>query len=265
MPLYVPQLARKLGCLYQHHESLNTHERLAECLGIAPNNISTWVNGNEIRSRGFVPDKHVKRIADLFHIPVQLLEMDSLERFKTSVDSPKSKEGAWQSILQQAITTQTIRLVLKEPSSEVRLTRRGLIAENSEIKETFQLGDLLYIQIALDSVWANRAKNENVHLLLLSKDRNHTSCLCPSPIAPVTDITCTKFMIPDKAPKKCLKIEGPSGSQSILALLTQRPFSLDLYSMIESEDTNALDRVAQEVSENLSLEWQLLQKEYEVI
>ena len=93
MPLHAPQLARKLGCLYQHHESVNTHERLAECLGIAPNNISTWVNGNEVRSRDLVPDKHVKRIADLYQIPIQLLELDSLDRFKASLDSTDNSAG----------------------------------------------------------------------------------------------------------------------------------------------------------------------------
>lgn len=41
MPLHVPSLATKLQCLYRHHETVNTHELLAEHLGIAPNNIST--------------------------------------------------------------------------------------------------------------------------------------------------------------------------------------------------------------------------------
>lgn len=265
MPLHVPQLARKLGWLYQHHESVNTHERLAECLGIAPNNISTWVNGNEVRSRGFVPDKHVKRIADLFHIPVQLLEMESLERFKASVGSPKSNEGSWQRLLKQAITTPMIQLVLKQPPSEIMLARRGLVADDVESKETFQLGDLLYIRFVLDPVWANRAENDNAYILLLSRDRVHTSCLCPSPIAQAADITDPEFLIPDKAPEKCLRIEGPRGSQSILALLTRIPLPLDLYSAMESGDTEALDRVAQDVTQNTAFGWQLLRKDYEVV
>ncbi len=268
MPLHVPQLARKLGCLYQHHESVNTHDRLAECLGIASNNISTWVNGNEVRSRDLIPDKHVKRIADLYHVSIQSLEMDSLEQFKASLGNDENRERPWQQLLKQATTTSMIQLIPKASPTEMMLPQRGLVADDEEKREMFQLGELLYIHFDLDSVWANRVKNEIVSLLLLSKDQVHTSCLCPSSIAPIAKITHPNFLIPDKAPKKCLRIEGPRGAQSILALLTQIPLPLDLHIKINSEGVEAeeaLDRIALTVSHNISFEWQLLRKDYEVI
>ncbi|MGH8526041.1 MAG: hypothetical protein ACREXY_18120 [Gammaproteobacteria bacterium] len=87
MPLHVPSLAKKLQCLYQRHESVNTHELLAEYLHIAPNNISTWINGNEVRARDLVPSRHVKRLTDLFEVDVEWLEVESIEAFKSSLYS----------------------------------------------------------------------------------------------------------------------------------------------------------------------------------
>jgi len=139
------------------------------------------------------------------------------------------------------------------------------VADDEAHRETFQQGDLLYIQILLDRVWPNRSENEKVYVLLLSKDGTQTRCLCPSSIAPVAEITCSNFLIPDKAPKKCLRVEGPRGIQSILALMTQRPLTPEHYREIESGEKEALDRIARDVSQNSYFEWQLLQKDYEVL
>ena len=158
-----------------------------------------------------------------------------------------------------------IRLMLKPSPPEITLTQRGLVADDEERGEMFQLGDLLYIHFVLDPIWADRAENDKVYILLLSTDRTRTSCLCPSPVAPEPGITHASFVIPDKAPKKCLRVEGPRGPQSILALLTRRPLALDLYSAIESRGTEALDRVARDVTQNTACGWQLLRKDYEVV
>ena len=55
VPLHVPSLAKKLQCLYQRHERVDARELLAEHLGIAPNNSSIWINGNEVGARELVP------------------------------------------------------------------------------------------------------------------------------------------------------------------------------------------------------------------
>jgi hypothetical protein len=86
MALYVPYLSKKLECLYQRHEMVNTHKQLANYLGVAANNISVWIWGNPMRLAGLLPNRHVRKICDLYGIKARWLEVESIEEFKTLLD-----------------------------------------------------------------------------------------------------------------------------------------------------------------------------------
>ena len=86
MALYVPRLAKKLECLYQRHEAVNTHKQLASYLGVAANNISVWIWGNPVRLAGLLPNRHVRKICDLYGIKARWLEVDSIDEFKALLD-----------------------------------------------------------------------------------------------------------------------------------------------------------------------------------
>jgi hypothetical protein len=86
MALYVPCLSKKLECLYQRHEVVNTHKQLSNYLGVAANNISVWIWGNPVRLAGLLPNRHVRKICDLYGIKARWLEVESIEEFKALLD-----------------------------------------------------------------------------------------------------------------------------------------------------------------------------------
>ncbi len=266
MPLHVPNLAKKLQCLHQRHERVNTHELLAEHLGIAPNNISIWINGNEVRARELVPNRHVKRITDLFEVPVQWLEIDSLEEFKALLHASPLRDAPWPRLLAQAATSDAIRLVRQEHRLELDAQSRGLIADDDEPLEQFQLGERLYISLTLTDEWNEHAQRGHTYAVLLSVDRAKTTCLCPSSLAPNARLNSPTLLVPHRAPEKTLKVVGPVGPQSVLVLLTGSPLTDDLYAgLMQGCRADALDRLATHITQIPKTHWQLLRKDYEVL
>lgn len=268
MPLHVPSLAAKLQCLYRHHETVNTHELLAEHLGIAPNNISTWINGNEVRARELVPNRHIKRLTDLYGIPVQWLELASLEEFKMLLYASSSRDGPWHRLLAQAIESDEIRLVHLDPQVESDSQSRGLVADDKdEAVEQFRLGEHVYISIALDGEWVDHAASGHAHAVLLSVDRAKTACLCPSSLAsPNPRVSPSTFLVPDSAPTRSLKVAGPVGPQRVLVLLTNGPLGCDIYAGLKQDNAEAvLDQMAMHITRTPDMLYQLFKKDYEVL
>jgi hypothetical protein len=62
------------------------HKQLASYLGVAANNISVWLWGNPVRLSGLLPNRHVKKICDLYGIKARWLEVESIEEFKVLLD-----------------------------------------------------------------------------------------------------------------------------------------------------------------------------------
>ena len=267
MPLHVPSLATKLQCLYRHHETVNTHELLAEHLGIAPNNISTWINGNEVRARELVPNRHIKRLTDLYGIPVEWLEFASLEEFKMLLHASPLREGPWQRLLAQAIESDEIRLVHLDRQGDSESQSRGLVADDKdEAVEQFRLGEHVYISIALHGEWVEHAASGHAHAVLLSVDRAKTACLCPSSLAPNPKLSSPTFLVPDSAPKRSLKVAGPVGPQGVLVLLTSGPLGSDIYAGLGQGSAEAvLDRLATHITRTPAMLYQLFRKDYEVL
>jgi hypothetical protein len=170
VPLHIPGLAKKLQCLYQRHPAVNTHELLAEYLNIAPNNISTWINGNEVRGRELVPNRHIRHITDLFEIPVQWLETDSLEEFKALLDLSRSRAGPWSRLLARAAVSDAIHLVRRELTPERVNIARGLVADDEgSALEQFHVGERLYIPVTLNGEWLDRAARGQAYAVILAR------------------------------------------------------------------------------------------------
>ena len=62
------------------------HKQLANYLGVAANNISVWIWGNPVRLPGLLPNRHVRKICDLYGIKARWLEVESIEEFKVLLD-----------------------------------------------------------------------------------------------------------------------------------------------------------------------------------
>ena len=267
MPLYVPHLAKKLGYLYRRHAEVNTHERFARHLGISPNNISMWINGNEVRAPELVPNTHIKKICDLFDVRVQWLEVESIEEFKALMSASISGQGPWQTLVAQAVDTDALQLIPRDPSGCIFPGTRGLVPDDeSRTLERFRVGERLYISVNLHGEWAERASLGDAYAILVSVDPEKTTCLCPSPVAPDPHLTAAIFCIPFQAPERQLKVSGPTGEQSVVALFTTKAFPTDVYFGLREEGNVALlDRMATNVSTLSRTEWHIVKKTYEVI
>lgn len=257
MPLHIPGLAKKLQCLYQHNPRINSHELLARNLGIAPNNISVWINGNDVRVPELVPNRHVKTLSDLFGVPLELLELESLEEFKNRLRTAE-KPGfhKWTRVLEHAVTSNAIRLVR---CSTAAGPLRGLVADESDATEQFAEGERLYVHLELTEEWPEFPAN----LIVLSIDATRTTCLCPSPLAPDPTLHAPTLRIP---PSRNLKVSGPPGLQSVLVLLTRRSLPADVAAGLrEGRTATTLERFAEQLLAAPSSNWRLLRKDYEVV
>jgi hypothetical protein len=258
MPLHIPSLAKKLQYLYQHNPRINSHELLARNLGIAPNNISVWINGNDVRVPELVPNRHVKTLSDLFGVPLEMLEMDSLEEFKNRLRiAEKPAFHKWTRLLEHAVNSRAIQLVRWHEREHGRM--RGLIADDDETTERFAVGERLYVQLSLEEEWSDFPAS----LILLSIDSTHATCLCPSPLAPEPTLETTSLRIP---PNRNLKVSGPPGLQSVLALITRRSLPVDVvHGLREGHSAATLERFAEQLLAAPNSNWRLLRKDYEVV
>lgn len=266
MPLHVPGLARKLQYLYQRHPSIHNHESLARYLGIAPNNISTWINGSDVRAPEMVPNRHISPLTRLFQLGPQLLETTSIEEFKAELlASSLTTTSPWLELQSKARVFDGIQLVRRE-QHEFTPPVRGLVADDEEPLEQFFIGERLYIQIEITRAWPRAKDATQSYALLLSVDPVATTCLCPSALAPEARISQSRFTVPQAAPDRQLKVAGPAGTQSLYLLLTAWQFLPDQYhALMEQVTQPLLDAVALEVQSKPAGEWQVWRKDYQVV
>ena len=267
MPLHIPSLAKKLQYLYQQNPDVTTHELLARNLGVAPNNISVWINGNEMRAPELIPNRHVKTLTDLFHIPLEWLELESLDEFKARLRStPAAKAGKWLRVLEQAISSDAIQLVRCGSRLERAHRLRGLVADDAELAEQFTLGERLFIRLRLDEDWGEYGEYNVINAVSLSVDMHKTTCLCPSALAPNPRMESGTLLIPQTAPEKSLKIAGPIGLQSVLILLLRQSLpDRTISALMNGQTTEALEQLAERVLSTPANSWRLLRKDYEVV
>lgn len=214
-----------------------------------------------------MPNRHIKRLTDLYGIPVQWLELASFEEFKMLLYASPLRDGPWQRLLAQAVESDEIHLVHLDRQVESASQSRGLVADDKdEAVEQFRLGEHVYISIALHGEWVDHAASGHAHAVLLSVDRAKTACLCPSSLAPNPRLSSPTFLVPDSAPKKSLKVAGPVGPQRVLVLLTSAPLESDIYAGLGQGSAEAvLDRLATHITRTPAMLYQLLRKDYEVL
>ena len=263
MPLHVPGLAKKLQFLYQHHGRINSHELLAKSLGIAPNNISVWINGSDVRVPELVPNRHVKHLTELFEIPLDWLELASLDQFKDRLRTPAAAGSAnWTRVLEQAVESDAIRLI----RSGGVAAQRGLVADDRELTEQFNVGERLYIRLSVTEAWPERPAGASLSMVALCVDTARTSCLCPSALAPNCRLYTDSVSIPQGAPVKSLKVSDPVGLQSVLMLLTCQPLpGAVTVALMEGRTIDALDHLADALLAAPADHWRLLRKDYAVV
>lgn len=214
-----------------------------------------------------MPSRHVKRLTDLFELDVECLELESLAAFKSSLGSRLGQRSPWQELLTRAIASDAIHLMRREENREPVLPSRGLMADDeSQASEQFQLGERLYISLALTGQWIDEARRGDAYAVLLSADQAKTTCLCPSSLAPYPHLSSPSLLVPHSAPEKSLRVAGPAGPQSVLALLTGSPLTDDLYAaLMQACATDVLNRLAAHITQTKDTPWQLLRKDYEVL
>ncbi|MGH8489605.1 MAG: hypothetical protein ACREXS_12265, partial [Gammaproteobacteria bacterium] len=158
-------------------------------------------------------------------------------------------------------------LMRREENREPVLPSRGLVADDeSQASEQFQLGERLYISLTLTDEWNENAQRGHTYAVLLSVDRAKTTCLCPSSLAPNAQLHSPTLLVPHRAPEKTLKVSGPAGPQSVLALLTGSPLTDELYAaLMQACATDVLNRLAAHITQTNDTPWQLLRKDYEVL
>lgn len=248
----IVQLGQKLTYLYGRHPTICSNEELAKALKIDPRNISYWIYGSPTQKPNRVPDKHVNILCDIFSVRQNILLSLSFNQFKAALDG-----GIWLDFVKKALRWRWLRLVRCDAS-------RGLVFPKDRDKtlETFNLAEQVQVSLTLPRRWAEQIPHKPLYLALFSIDQEKTTVLVPSKAFPDARVFSPVFTTPS------FNIEGPTGDQSILILLTAEPLPDDV-ALAFKEEKNIAPHLAL-LSAQLGLmdyttEWVLLKKEYRVI
>jgi hypothetical protein len=246
----IVQLSQKLAFHYRRHPTIHSHENLAKALGINPRNISHWIYGTPTQRPNHVPDKHVSALCDIFSVDLNILLLP-FDQFKAGLDGK-----IWDGLVNKALRWRCLKLIRSDP-------HRGLafFKEKDKTLETFTLAEQVKVSLMIPRRWSEKMPHKAVHLALFSIDPEKITVLMPSKAFPNVNIVTEYFTTPT------LHIEGPTGKQAILALLTSEPLPEDL-ALALKEDVNMnphLARLAARLWLLDKTEWALLKKEYRVI
>jgi hypothetical protein len=193
--VHIPDLRDKLPWLYSLHPRVNTQYKLARELRVAPAQLSTWLNGvrhTDPKSIATVnpdsiPIKHYQSFVDIWGVPAEILEVENLDLFRTSLQTFMGGLSAWDKLI-RAVTDDDESIEITPEG-----TTRGLVDPDDDSDAgvvRFPLGERLLLRLRV---------NGFRHGVMLEQDRGGWVSLRPSQRWPQTEID-GEFIFPRQQP-----------------------------------------------------------------
>ncbi|WP_299068745.1 hypothetical protein [Accumulibacter sp.] len=249
-PVEISNLRKKLNALYEWAwkaapqpsggKAMSGDQRLADLLGVKPQNIPIWVNGNAgLRSPEMLPARHLRPLCeDIFGIPPEIFT-GPLQGFQIWLHRNRHVPPAtWRAFAARADGHPGFHLRHRELPANFLGDRMGIAFAPEEDEDPlpgYRLGEPVSIEMDLAGTdWACRAVSDTgIGLVLLAQDQEQTTCLCPSarqqmlPGRLQAARTCLPLLPENTPPEKWLHITAPVGRQALYAILSERPLAAD--------------------------------------
>ncbi len=175
-------------------------QRLANLLGVSPQSISTWVNGQDVRvgrvieaqrPPGMLPAKHLRPLCeDIFGIPQDVFT-GSLMDFRVWLARHSHQPPlTWRALAAQATGHPGFHLRRRALPADFLGNRMGIAFAPDADEEplpAYRIGEHVSIEMDLNGTdWAARAmRDAGIGWVLLAEDREQIACLCPSELHPL--------------------------------------------------------------------------------
>lgn len=251
-PVRVPELRRKLDALYNWawKQRMDAGESgdavLVGKLGITQPNIYAWISGSDTRHPNTVPGHQARKICEsVFRIPPDVFEGD-WEVFQRWLTTNKHRPpSTWAELADNGDVCDMLKLVRRNIPPGFLGDQMGLALpdEGDTVLERYKIGEQVSVEVNLQGIdWLSAiASDQGIGLVLLARDVEKTTCLCPSaskhsPPGVLRGTLRTRLPV---TPDKWLQVTGPTGAQSVYAVVTQKPLP----------DDTARSLVAQAVTE----------------
>lgn len=270
----VPFLQHKIDILLRYDSSIKTRTDLANELGIHQSQISKWQSGGDWgpKAGNRIPNVHFDRILGLFRVSREWMEAEKepdepIEEWIRKLGivlRGRPPRSEWQSLVLEAQVSDMISI---RKHARFRGFVRDTIPEGF-IGDNFFIDERIFIEVRPEVSWENPEGEPEAYLVMLTIERGQITCICPSEWY-ATDFRITggqKITIPKNAPHDMLKVTGPVGVHSLIAIVTKEPFSSEIYSELMRPDhpdlRDCVARVSIELAERPSAEWQCFKKIY---
>lgn len=227
-------------------------QRLARFLGIAPNNLSTWINGvPDVRAGEMVPDHQSVAICEaIFRIPRDLFEKESLQALQQWCDEqPAPPFLMFDELVAQAQEASLLQIERERLPARGGHGDRGLRLPAEPFPAplpSYQVDEQIALLLNLHGTdWQPRTV-KGVGMLVLMLDAEARAVLCPmnhSLVPPPYLRDAKPVRLPTDG---WMHLTAPQGEQTLLAVLTEHELSEDLIKEIKDRrvDATTLDHLA---------------------
>ena len=257
----IQQLADKLEFLYSRDLVVNSQTALAAALGIAVANISRFLHGNDTTLPEVIPTHHYARLCSVFSIHPTWLEKD-IGQFKKLVDEERDStcvRTLWTEKCLKAAPSAAIAIVPVEAA-------KALVPEETFLP-AYRIGQRVYVDLDIERDAAVLAAfhDKPPCAALFSVDSSQaTSCLFPAEPGEQR-LKGQRLILPASAPQQCLRVTGPVGVQSVVALLSKASHAEQTLQLLRRENSRgALDSLARSLSDMPATDWRMIKYSYEV-
>lgn len=263
MPTVV-NFKKKLDYLYRTNSKINNRTKLADYLGVNPNNITIWINGQKPhRAPEQIPNIHIPKLVKLHGLdPANQEDYDSYQKknFAELVNYLESAHADnqnnqivvadkytdyWNKLISNAEESDVIAFIEKNNSKPAQIEVRifdipGCKSNNTP--PTFSINTEIRINIDLNTIRKQQSYTNHFYLTVLSHDDYKTQSLCPNPSAycPAPEVTNKQeiLQIPDSGNTSefmYMPLREPHGVQTIYMICAPNPLAQNIEYNIHKE------------------------------
>lgn len=269
----VPKLGEKLDLLLRYDNVVTTKQALARKMGYKSSaTITRWVTGRrefDSYDKERIPDSKLEEFVRLFGLQQSWLEETDLAVFESHLRERTVRRTAWENLLLRAEASGSLRLRRKPPRR--RRTRLGYPSAD-EVPQggPFHYYEHVYVELELGERWAADAEPGEplAYAVILWASGPNARCLCPSDQPETPDYRLTERLtrLPAAAPSVCLHVWPITGLHSVIALITEQPFSDSIYAELKRkwpvDLSPVLETMARSVLERPEEGWQCLRLDF---
>jgi transcriptional regulator with XRE-family HTH domain len=240
--VHIAHLRDKLPWLYSLHPSVESQKNLARALRVSQAQLSNWLNGTRYSdSRTIasvnpdsIPIKHYRSFLDIWGLPAEILEMEDLVEFRSTIEHFEGGRSAWEKLVRAVLDDDSIEIIPENAT-------RGLIDPDEEEEAGiphYCVGDRVMLRVA------NLGYR---HGVMLEQDRSVWVSLQPNSRRRDTILT-GPMIFPRQRPEgppRFARLEG-AGLHRVLVILTDEALPASVLELFISPpiDTGSLNYAA---------------------